>query len=69
MAIRVFEHLRAIRASLEKIERELGDLRHRVSSVERHLANLQSNVAHIHLRLDGQGERLERIEHCLELVD
>ena len=65
----VIEHLRAIRASLGKIERELADLRHRVSSIERHLANLQSDVANIHLRLDGQGERLDRIEHRLELVD
>ena len=65
----VIEHLRAIRASLGKIEHEFADLRHPVSWMERHLANLQSDVANIHLRLDGQSERLDRIEHRLELVD
>ena len=59
----VIEHLRAIRASLGKIEHELANLRHRVSSMGRHLANLQSDVANIHPRLDHQGERLDRIEH------
>ena len=57
----VIEHLRAIRASLGKIERELADLRH--------LAHLQSDVTHIHLRLDGQGERLDRIGHRRAPVD
>ena len=33
----VLEHLRATRASVGKIERDLGDVRHRVSSIERHL--------------------------------
>ncbi len=65
----VIEHLCAIRSSSGKIERELSDLLHRVSSMERYLANLQSDVANIHLRLDGQGERLDRVEHRLELVD
>ena len=34
---RVLEHLRAIRATLGNMARELGDVRHRVSSIERHL--------------------------------
>ena len=41
----VLEHLRAIRATLEKVERDLGDVRHRVGSIERHLANTQSDIA------------------------
>ena len=65
----VIEQLRAIRARLGKIERELAHVRHRVSSMECHVARLQSDVANIHRRLDGQGERLDRIEHRLELVD
>ena len=56
-------------ASLAKVERELGDVRHRVSSRERHSANLQSDTANIPLRLDHQGERLDRTEHRLEFVD
>ena len=53
----VLEHLRAIRATVERTERELGDVRRRVGSIEQHLANLQSDVANLHLRLDHQGER------------
>lgn len=65
----VLEHLRATRTTVEKMEREFGDVRHRVSSMERHLANLQSDIANVHLRLGHQGDRLDRIERRLELVD
>jgi len=65
----ILERLRAIRATAEKLKRDLGDVRHRVGSIERHLANLQSDMAHVRLRLDGQGDRLDRIERRLELVD
>ena len=65
----VLEHLRAIRATVERTERELGDVRRRVGSIEQHLANLQSDVANLHLRLDHQGERLDRIERLLEIAD
>jgi len=65
----ILEHLRAIRATAEQLEPDLGDVRHRVGSIERHLANLQSDMAHVRLRLDGQGDRLDRIERRLELVD
>ena len=65
----VLEHLRAIRATLEKMERELGDVRHGVGSMERHLANMQSDIANVHLRLDHQGGRFDRIERRLELAD
>ena len=65
----VLEHPRAIRATVERTERELGDVRRRVGSIEQHLANLQSDVANLHLRLDLQGERLDRIERRLEIAD
>ena len=65
----VIEHLGAIRASLGKSEPEVGDVHQRVSSMEHRLAYLQSGVSNIHLRLGRQGERLDRIEHRLELVD
>ena len=65
----VLEHPRAIRATVENIERELGDVRRRVGSMERHMANLQSDFANVHLRLDHQGDPLDRIERRLDLVD
>ena len=65
----VLEHLRAIRTTLDKVEREFVDVRQRVGSIERHLANLQSDMANVHLRLDHQGDRLDRIERRLELAD
>ena len=65
----VLEQLRAIRAKVDKIDDDLGDLRQRMSSVERHMANLQGDVANIHERLDRQGERLDRIERRLDLSE
>ena len=37
--------------------------------MERHLANMQSDIANVHLRLDHQGDRFDRIERRLELAD
>ncbi len=65
----VLEQLRAIRAKVDKIDDDLGDLRQRMSSVERHMANLQVDVANIHERLDRQGEPLDRIERRLDLSE
>jgi len=65
----VLEHLRAIRATVERTERELGDVPRRVGSIEQHLANLQSDVANLRLRLDHQGERLDRIARRLDIAD
>ena len=65
----VLEQLRAIRAKVDKIDDDLGDLRQRMSSVERHLANLQGDTANIHERLDRQGARLDRIERRLDLSE
>ena len=38
-------------------------------AMERHLANLQTDIGNVYLRLDHQGDRLDRIERRLELVD
>ena len=65
----VLEHLRAVRAKLDKIDNDLGDLRQRVSSIEHHLVNMQRDIVNIHERLDHQGERLDRIERRLELTE
>ena len=70
------EQLRAIRAKVDKIDGEVGDVRQRVSSMEHHmaamqrlLANQQGDVVNVHPRLDRQGEQLERIERRLALSD
>ena len=66
----VLEHLRAIRTTVERTERQVGDMRRCVGSIEQHLANLQPDVANLHLRLDNQRERLDRIERAVaEIVD
>lgn len=65
----VLEHLCAIRATVERTEREVCNVRHRVGSIDQHLANLQSDVTNLHLRLDHQGERLDRIERGLEVAE
>ena len=48
----VLDQLRAIRAKVEKIDNDLGDLRQRVSSIEQHLAGMQRDLANIHQRLE-----------------
>ena len=61
------EHLRAIRATVERTERELGDVRRRVGSIEQHLANLQSDVA-IERPAWGDAEYWMRLQASYDLA-
>jgi predicted nucleic acid-binding Zn-ribbon protein len=65
----ILEHLKAIRRDQSTMRSDLHDVRLRVSSVESHAANIVSDVLRINVRLDTIGDRMERIEHRLDLQD
>jgi len=70
----VIEHLRAIRASQDRIEDEIKEIKHRLISVESGIAGLrrdgagtQDDVYRQQATMDRLKERLDRIERRLEL--
>ena len=65
----VLEMLRKIRASQERTEQDIADLKLRMSSVENLLGQHQIQFAAVNIRLDRLDERIGRIERRLELVD
>jgi hypothetical protein len=65
----VLEHLRRIRASQDRVEVVMGDVKLRMSAVEQHLGQVQLQIAGLNTRMDHFDDRLTRIERRLELVD
>ena len=65
----VLEHLRRIRASQERMELDLSDLRVHVSAIEGTVAHAVTHLAAQSVRLDRIDERVARIERRLELVE
>ncbi len=70
------EHLRAIRGSQERVEKDLHDIKQRLSSLERGQAKNHAEYAELygdHARqqsnFDALSERVQRIEKRLELTD
>ncbi len=75
----VLEHLKALRNELRdfradtsdnfmQVKARLQSLEERLSLAEKGIANIHGDHALIQLRLDKQGDRLERIEKRLELT-
>lgn len=72
----ILEHLRAMRASIERVENAMDELRLRLGQVEEHIAGmrrdmsmLHADIAIIHKRLDSHDQRQSRIERRLELAE
>jgi predicted nucleic acid-binding Zn-ribbon protein len=65
----VLEQLRRIRASQERTEQDIHDLKVRMSSVENQLGQHQVQFAALNQRMDRIDERLTRIERRLDLVE
>ena len=72
----VLEHLKRFQATLERVERRLGELTIRpnethaaVLSLRRNQVNDAEVSAHLQVQLDDVKDRLERIERRLELND
>lgn len=65
----VLELLRRTRASQERMEQDIADLKTRMSSVEAMLGQQQIQLAALNGRMDRFDERLGRIERRLDLVN
>lgn len=52
-----------------RVDDDLADLKHRVSSLEQQVTGLRMDLTHYSLRQDQHDERLRRVEHRLELRD
>jgi hypothetical protein len=72
----VLEHLRAIRTDVRDLRDTLMDHGHRLTRIEIGLAGLRrdqsmdaTGVAEMGLRIDRLTEKVQRIEHRLDLAD
>ena len=65
----VLEILRKVRASQERMEQDIAELKIRMSAVENLLGQQQIQLATLNGRLDRFDERLGRIERRLDLVN
>jgi archaellum component FlaC len=65
----VLEMLRRIRASQERMELDIQDIKSRMTNIEISVGQLTSQFASQSLRLDRIEERVGRIERRLDLVD
>lgn len=65
----VLEHLRAIRATLEKQGERLDRIEIRMGSLEQYQALFHTDLVAANVRLDQIAQRVERIERRLDLVD
>jgi hypothetical protein len=65
----VLEHLRHIRAKVDRIDDRVDRVEMRLSAVEGHLANVMVSEAAQNSAVDNMSRRLEMIERRLELSD
>ncbi|MDP1650050.1 MAG: hypothetical protein Q8M01_17870 [Rubrivivax sp.] len=72
----IIEHLRHIRARVDRIAEDMSDMKHRMSSLESAMVLVKREVsagdetdARQQLSLDRLLDRIERIERRLELTD
>ena len=63
------EMLRRIRASHERTEFDISELKSRVSGIELNQGQVLVSLGTLNQRLDRFDERLSRIERRLDLVD
>ncbi len=71
----ILEHLKRFQAGQDRIERELKEIKGRLSQIEISMAGVRGDIAHIagdqarqQVTMDGLSDRIERIERRLELA-
>ena len=71
----ILEHLKRFQAGQDRIERELKEIKGRLSQIEISMASVRGDIAHIagdqarqQVTMDGLADRIERIERRLELA-
>ena len=69
------EHLKRFQAGQDRIERDLKDIKARLSTLEagqgsvlQHIGHLASSIASQQVSIDHLSERIDRVEHRLELA-
>ena len=65
----MIEMLKRIRASQERMELDIQDIKTRMTSLEITVAQMANQLAAQSLRLDRLEERISRIERRLDLVE
>lgn len=65
----VLELLRRIRASQDRTEADVADIKLRMSAMETHLGQMQVQFAGLNSRMDRFDERVTRIERRLGLIE
>lgn len=72
----VLEHLKRFQAGQDRIERELKEIKGRMSQLEIGIASVRGDLAHMSgdqarqmLTVDALAERIDRIERRLELAN
>lgn len=64
----VLEHLRYLRASVDRIETDVREVKHRIARLEEQTAGLHQDFAGVSMRIDRMDERVRQIEKRLELA-
>ncbi len=71
----ILEHLKRFQSGQERIERELKEIKGRISQVEISIAGVRGDIAHVsgdqarqQISFDGLTDRVDRIEKRLELA-
>ena len=69
------EHLKRFQAGQDRIERDLKGIKSRLSTLEagqgsvlQHIGHLTSSIASQQVSIDHLSERIDRVEHRLELA-
>ena len=72
----ILEHLKRFQTGQERIERELKEIKGRLSQLEIGIASIRGDLAHLagdqarqQISFDRLAERVERLERRLELKD
>lgn len=71
----ILEHLKRFQTGQDRIERELKEIKGRMSQVEIGLAGIRGDIAHVagdqarqQVTMDGISDRVDRIERRLEIA-
>ena len=71
----ILEHLKRFQAGQDRIERDLKEIKTRLSTLEagqgsvlQHIGHLASSIASQQVSIDHLSERIDRVEHRLELA-
>ncbi len=65
----VIEYLKRIRASQDRMELDITDLKVRMSSMEQHQGQILTLLGSLAQRMDRLDERMGRVERRLDLAD